>query len=101
MSDLTPVPLKVGDLAYLVTCFNGNIPCKVTKLEQGKGTGVWFAGITLTATRGAYEKGETLYEPARNVAPRKCQHVKNYKYFIRDSWHVVDSKGVRHEVFTA
>jgi hypothetical protein len=65
-----------GELAYLDT-FSGLVPCRVV--------GIYTSGrpiIRLTATRGAYRKGEELIpEIPRNVVPRA--NVRFHKYGAR------------------
>jgi hypothetical protein len=100
-TDITPHALRTGMLAFLDTTFSGLVPCKVTELERDKNSGEWFAHIVLTATRGAYKRGENLRERAADVAPRQCKRQRQGKILLRNSWHIVDADGVRHDVFTA
>ena len=70
----------VGTFAYLDT-FAGLVPCKVTAIS---GEGIT---IRLTATRGAYKRGEVLtYERGDSIVPRECVYVRDYQYRIRNTY---------------
>lgn len=96
--DLTPVALRTGMFAYYDTTFNGHIPCKVVDIRPYGDPLRWEARIKLTTTVKAYKRGEYLWVPASDVAPRSCRYRRNYAYLVRCSWHVVYN-GTRHEVF--
>ena len=74
-SDSAPVH-TAGELAYLDT-FAGLVPCRVVSVDS-PGSGWVAAGegegqltVRLTATRQAYQKGETLSDrTASQVVPR-------------------------------
>ena len=54
-----PIPtLKPGCLAYLDSITSGLVPCKVIYIETVDG--YRYATITITATRRAYDKGQTV-----------------------------------------
>lgn len=94
--DLAPNPIKVGDLAYMDT-LSALVPCKVLEVQLDAGT--WYLGVQLTASRGAYNKGETLYKRADRVPPRGSVRTRNGQYRITNNWHVVDAEGQRHDIF--
>lgn len=54
------------NLAYLDT-FAGLVPCRVEYVTESDG----MAHIVLTATRGAYKRGERLTEPLRDIVARQ------------------------------
>ena len=81
--------LKTGSLAYFDT-FAGIIPCKVLKIERLTdaipknyvASSSTLATIKLTATRGAYKRGEILQEWSLHVIPRKAvkgNRIKSYR----------------------
>lgn len=99
MHDLTPVPLTIGTLAYLDT-LPAMVPCKVTAVgEPEQYSSVPTITITLTATRGAYTRGETLTRRADHVVPRTCTYYRNGIMRIRNTWHVVKGDGARVDIF--
>lgn len=61
--------LQAGSLAYLDT-FAGLVPCKVQRVSRSADYPTMRAHVTLTATRGAYKKGECLEWPAKDCPPR-------------------------------
>jgi hypothetical protein len=80
--------LRAGQLAFLDT-FAGLVPCKVRTLvlDDDSPAGVlrWTVTVKLTATRGAYKRGEVLTfagDDGRNVVPRSAVYVRNYKFRI-------------------
>lgn len=100
MSDLTPVALETGMLAYYDTTFNGLVPCKVLETRQDPDDKRWYARIKLTATRAAYKAGETLYVKADDVPPRSCVRVRQGHIRVRNAWHVLH-EGKRHDLFAS
>lgn len=80
---------NVGTLAYLDT-FAGMIPCKVIRVEKpGSGQYVANGSITvkLTATRGAYKKGEILdRQSASQVVPRNHRYIRSGIYRVRTNY---------------
>lgn len=69
-------------LAYFDT-FTGLIPCKVTGIRVYNEFGHYEVTFTLTATRGAYRRGETLSARPLYVIPRKNITVRNGQYHIK------------------
>lgn len=65
-----------GDLAALDT-FSGLVPCRVVDPNTAQGV-----AVTVTADRGAYRKGETVYMPARYVIPRTAIRVRGGRFVI-------------------
>lgn len=71
--------LKSGILAYFDT-FNGLIPCRVLSVTKAK---EWpEIAIQLTASRGAYKRGEKLVCPPYWVVPRDAVRVRSGNYRI-------------------
>jgi hypothetical protein len=70
--------LKSGSLALFDTIGSGLVKCKVLSIRQlpRGGTAVEFV---VTATQGAYRKGEKLESTSTWVVPRKS--VRRGKYF--------------------
>lgn len=70
-----------GELAYWDT-FSGLVPCKVLTVTQKK----WVQGLSLqvrlTATRGAYKRGETTWVRAKGIVPRSSVRSYDHKYVI-------------------
>lgn len=66
--------LKTGDLAYFDS-FAGMVPCKVLSIGGISGLASSAQAVTLvvTATRGAYQKGEVLETSGLHAVPR-CAH---------------------------
>lgn len=102
-ADSSRETLRVGSLAYYDT-FAGLVPCKVLSLkEETKDPSVpmsyelalggipsrYKATVRITATRGAYRKGEILMDLfAHDVVPRKA--VRFLKYSPRIGAYNVD-----------
>lgn len=85
---------KTGQLAFLDVAYL--VPCKVLAvLESGNGLRSLNGKVKvkLTATRGAYKRGEVLEYTADHVIPRKHVFVRSSKYRIQTdfAW-VADSK---------
>lgn len=81
--------LKTGILAYLDT-FSGQIPCRVLAVA-GDSEGRICAPsptvkVKLTATRGAYRRGEIVESTAFHVYPRECRVVRNGHYRIKTNY---------------
>lgn len=96
--DLTPIPLTVDTFAYLDT-LTGMVPCRVTAVGGPEGhSTVPTVSITLTATRGAYTRGERLTMRADRVVPRECTYYRNGHMRIRNIWHVIKD-GARVDIF--
>ena len=75
--------LTTGSLAYF-DCPAGLIPCKITAItgNPGPASSSQDVTITLTATRGAYPRGESRTVWALHVVPRKSVFVRGGKYRI-------------------
>ena len=73
--------LKAGALAYFDT-FAGLVPCRVTEIFTTAAPG-YSVRFKITATRGAYKRGETLDSHSRNVVPRSAVFVRSGQYRIR------------------
>jgi hypothetical protein len=79
----------VRTLAYLDT-FAGLVPCVIVAID-GESIGRRAVGeksitIRLTATRGAYKRGEILRESAVDVPPRNCVIRRRYGSTINSSY---------------
>jgi hypothetical protein len=68
--------LAAGCKAY-IDSFAGLIPCVVLSVHNK-----WEVSVKLTATRGAYKRGETITENSLHVVPRAAVHVRNGQYRI-------------------
>ncbi len=78
-----------GQLAYLDT-FAGMVPCKVLRvIEPASGNTVTKGKIEirLTATRGAYKRGEVLIDQACNVVPRPQRFCRCGKYKVNTNYY--------------
>jgi len=76
---------RAGELAYLFGPFSGPVPCAVLSVDKwGNGTGTVRGSVTvrLTATRGAWRKGETLTEPTDSIVPRRNLHTSSGTYWV-------------------
>lgn len=73
-------PSNLGNLAFYDSLRSGLVPCKVTGFD---GVTVYF---TVTASKGAYKKGEELSAPSYHVIPRKMVHVRSGKYHFSPSY---------------
>ena len=84
---------NLGNLAYYDSQL-GLIPCKVTSIRVYNEFGHYQVNFTVTATRGAYKKGEKLYSAPRYVVPRKMVHIRNGQYGIKTdyAWHMENGK---------
>ena len=69
MINYLPCTLRAGSLAYLDT-LAGLIPCKVLRVWRADEYPTMRADVVLTATRGAYRKGERLTNAAKDTPPR-------------------------------
>jgi len=85
---------SIGDLAYWDTIGGGLIPCKVIDIPAA-GCGRWHSGgsvvVRLTATRGAWKRGEVIRSNASGVIPRGMVQFKKNGFAIVDvrySWGV-------------
>lgn len=73
-----------GTLAYFDT-FSGCIPCKVLSVSGAPGnTSDCRIIFKLTASRGAYRRGEVLENDALKIIPRK--HFKGNRILGGYSW---------------
>jgi hypothetical protein len=68
--------LKTGAQAYFDT-FAGLIPARVTSVKDS-----WTVSLKLTATRGAYKRGETITTNSLHAIPRTAVHVRSGQYRI-------------------
>jgi hypothetical protein len=71
-----PRILKAGSLAYL-DCFSGMVPVKVLSVTAKD------ASVRVTATRGAYRKGEVMTWRHSRVVPRSAARFGKYSTRIR------------------
>lgn len=71
--------LTCNSLAFFDS-FAGLIPCRVSSIrgQSGDASTAQRVTFTLTASRGAYKRGETLQSFALHVVPRVC--VVRHKY---------------------
>jgi len=80
---MLPRTLRAGCLAYLDT-FAGLVPVRVESVSMH---GAWphvRADVTVTATRGAYRKGERILDwPAKDCPPRDAVRYRNGVAFIQ------------------
>ena len=78
-SGATDLILKSGSLAYVDT-FSGMIPCKVLGIRgiSGIASSEQDVDVILTATRGAYKKGERLTWRGHKVVPRRAARFRKY-----------------------
>lgn len=83
-----------GELAYLDT-FSGMVPCKVVDITTER---AWMSDmerpvvvVKLTATRGAYRRGEVIPMPPEHVVPRSSVRVRSGQYRIRNDYAWVKS----------
>ncbi len=77
-----------GELAYLDT-FAGLVPCKVTavRVSSDEGYERVRVSVKLTATRGAYRRGELIdNQDGAYVVPRCKVRVRDHKYRIRTDY---------------
>ena len=73
-----------GELAYYDT-FVGLVPCKVTKVWRDNGH--TLVSIKLTATRGAYKRGEEIADLRHDyVVPRSSVRVRSGMYRICNNY---------------
>ena len=68
-TNMLPRTLRAGSLAYLET-LAGLIPCRVLRVWRADEYPTMRADVVLTATRGAYRKGERLTYAAKDCPPR-------------------------------
>ena len=66
---MLPRTLRAGSLAYLDT-LAGLLPCKVLRVWRADEYPTMRADVVLTATRGAYKRGERLTYAAKDCPPR-------------------------------
>lgn len=64
-----PRCLRAGSLAYLDT-LAGLLPCKVLRVWRADEYPTMRVDVELTATRGAYKRGEQLTYAAKDCPPR-------------------------------
>jgi len=80
---------NVGTLAYLDT-FAGLVPCKVIRIDKpGNGSLIsnGSLAVKLTASRGAYKKGEILdRQSACEVIPRSHVRTVSGKFRVRTNY---------------
>ena len=94
---MTPNPHYPGELAYWETVRrSGLVPCKVTAVVQkGQGIKVHFK---LTATRGAYKRGEELKDNPWRVIPRTSVRNQGHtKLLMQDfEWCPLENKDAKN-----
>ena len=88
---------RPGALAYLDTFAFGLVPCKVVSIPKGGPFPGWIVGqpevghisAKVTATRGAYKRGQVVSMPASHIVPRQHVITRFYTFRIRTnySWH--------------
>lgn len=78
--------LRTGDLAYFDT-FSGLIPCKVLGITgaSGRASSSQTVRFKLTASRGAYRRGEYLESDGLHVIPRKSVHGNRISCYLVES----------------
>ena len=78
------ITLKTGDLAYLDT-FAGLVPCKVVSMtgENGRPSSSQTIVVRLTASKGAYKRGETIESNGLHVVARGAVYVSSGMFRIR------------------
>lgn len=76
---MRPLILRKGDLALFDT-FSGMIPCRVLDIKgtPGLASTAQVVTIALTATRGAYKRGERVESTGLHVCPRRSVTVNQY-----------------------
>ena len=76
--------VRTGDLAYYNAFRVGFIPCKVLAVKaRSDFPGVPDVEVKLTATRGAYKRGEVFLVTSGNCVPRSAVYTSSGKYRIR------------------
>jgi hypothetical protein len=69
--------LRAGSLAYIDSPFTALLPCKVVRVWRANDYPTMRAEVIVTASRGAYKKGERLpdvwakYGPPRDAIRRR------------------------------
>ncbi len=69
--------LAIGTLAYYDSMRSGLVPCKVTKITQDEHGRVTVTA-KVTATRYAYDRGETIDGSATWIVPRSAVLRRKY-----------------------
>ena len=69
-----------GELAYWDT-FAGLVPCKVLEIRSNELDRLSLR-VKLTATRGAYKRGEVAWVRSRAIVPRGSVRTRNHKHLI-------------------
>lgn len=77
----TTTPHYVGEVAYFDTIGFGLVPCKAVD-SDGRNV-----QIRITATRGAYHRGEKMVTTGYKVPPRSSVFVRSGIYHIRNDYH--------------
>jgi hypothetical protein len=77
---------ETGELVYFWPVMGGPIPAKLAGKLKPKWNWVLSryetnVAVKLTATRGAYHKGEMLHIDAKDMVHRSALHVSNGKYY--------------------
>lgn len=82
----------VGAKCFLDT-FSGLVPCVCVSVSTQSLGNVSYGDnsvtVKLTASRGAYKRGEILAQPASHVPPRDCVRVRDFHYRIRTDYQFV------------
>lgn len=78
--------LRVGDLAYF-DCFAGLLPCKVLAITgpSGLASSSQTVQFRLTASRGAYRRGECLDTSGLHVCPRSAIRGNRIRAYVVES----------------
>lgn len=69
--------LRTGMLAYWDT-FAGLVPCKVTAIKAAG-----EVSFTVTADRGPYQRGDSVWRGNGRVVPRKAVYTRTGVLYIR------------------
>ena len=81
-SNMLPRTLRAGSLAYLDT-LAGLLPCKVLRVWRADEYPTMRVDVELTATRGAYRKGERLTYAAKDCPPRDAIRRRSGVYYVQ------------------
>lgn len=115
--DVTPVPLRPGDLAWY-DAYGARVACRLSRivwcreglfgpveedacrLDARREAPGLYVEIEVTATkRAAYRRGERMLVDAAGVVPRNSLVRRGGVYRVVANWHLVDTTGARYEVF--
>jgi len=78
--------LRTGDLAYYDT-FTALVPCRIQSIHGFSGSGTpstnQIIRVRLTASRGAYRRGETFETNGLHAIPRGAVYTSGGRFRIR------------------